>query len=129
MFNCLIHPLVFKFFLGARPQLGKGTLIYLPVTSSRQFTKEKTKWDARTLTSDTHSVQVQIRMPVVAVGVWKLRVSTKQQGQKNIKSFDLKNNIYVLFNPWSKGEFKILFFFVDTFKVLLWKNIFFFENF
>lgn len=42
----------------------------------------------------------------VAVGVWKLRVSTKQQGHKNIKSFDLKNNIYVLFNPWSKGKFK-----------------------
>ena len=77
----------------------------MPVTSARQFSKEKSKWDARTLSSDTHSVQVQIRMPSVAVGVWKMRVSTKQQGQKNIKSFDLKNNIYVLFNPWSKGEF------------------------
>jgi hypothetical protein len=97
-------------FAGARPQLGKGTLIYLPVTSGRAFSKEKSKWDSRTLSSDTHSVQVQIRMPSqVAVGVWKLRVSSKQLGQKQIKSFDVKNNIYVLFNAWSKGESSLFF--------------------
>ena len=46
-----------------------------------------------------------------------LQVSTKQQGQKHIKSFDLKNNIYVLFNPWSRGKrlpMEIICFFLYT---------------
>ena len=95
----------FPYSLGPRPTLGKGTLIYLPVTSNREFTKDKSKWDARMHSAEGNRVHVQIHVPAnVAVAVWRLRVSTKQQGSRNIKSYYVKENIYVLFNAWSKGK-------------------------
>lgn len=89
---------------GPRPQLGKGTLIYLPITSNRDFTKDAGKWDARTHHVEGSTITAQIQVPAsIAVGVWKLRVSTKQQGSKLIKSHDVTESIYILFNPWCKG--------------------------
>ncbi|RWS15713.1 hemocyte protein-glutamine gamma-glutamyltransferase-like protein [Dinothrombium tinctorium] len=94
-----------EYMFGPRPQLGKGTLIYLPVTSKREFTKEKSKWDARMHNVEGNVVTVQVHIPAnVAVGIWKLRISTKQQGSRNIKSFDVRERIYVLFNPWCKED-------------------------
>ena len=109
MNNSILKRFFFKknFLLGPRPTLGKGTLIYLPVTSNREFTKDKSKWDARMHSAESNRVHVQVHIPAnVAVAVWRLKVSTKQQGSRNIKSFDVKENIYVLFNAWNKGNEK-----------------------
>jgi hypothetical protein len=94
-----------EYYLGARPQIGKGTLIYLPISNNKDFTKDSSKWDARTQHIDGQTLTVHVHIPSnVAVGVWRLRVSTKQQGSRNIKSFEVKENIYVLFNAWNKGN-------------------------
>ena len=94
------------YLTGPRPLLGKKTLIYLPVTSNREFTKDSSRWDARTHRIDGNIVTVQVHIPAnVAVGVWRLRVSTKQNGSRLIKSFDSRERIYVLFNAWCKGKF------------------------
>ncbi|RWS27608.1 hemocyte protein-glutamine gamma-glutamyltransferase-like protein [Leptotrombidium deliense] len=100
-----IKGVIFNMVKGPRPQLGRGTLIYLPVTSKREFTKEKSKWDARMHEIDGNTITIQVHIPAnVGVGIWKLRVSTKQQGSRNIKSFDVREKIYVLFNPWCKED-------------------------
>ena len=89
---------------GPRPLLGKRTLIYLPVTPSKEFTRNPTHWDSRTYKVDGNVVTVQVQIPAkVAVGIWRHRLSTKQQGSRHIMSFDVRERIYVLFNAWSKG--------------------------
>jgi hypothetical protein len=68
-----------EFMFGARPQIGKGTLIYLPISNNKDFTKDSSKWDARTQHIDGQTLTVHVHIPSnVAVGVWRLRVSTKQ---------------------------------------------------
>ncbi|XP_054164848.1 hemocyte protein-glutamine gamma-glutamyltransferase-like [Oppia nitens] len=94
-----------EFMFGPRPQIGKGTLIYLPISNNKDFTKDSSKWDARSHHIDGNQLTIHVHLPAnVAVGIWKLRVSTKQQGSRNIRSFDVKENIYVLFNAWNKDD-------------------------
>lgn len=94
-----------EFMYGPRPLLGKKTLIYLPVTTNREFTKDSSRWDARTHRVDGNVITVQVHVPAnVAVGVWRLRVSTKQQGSRAIRSFDVRERMYILFNAWCKGR-------------------------
>ena len=105
--NCFCFALDFQRLsvrIGARPQIGKGTLIYLPISNNKDFTKDSSKWDARLHHTENTQLTIHVHIPAnVAVGIWRLRVSTKQQGSRNIRSFDVKENIYVLFNPWNKG--------------------------
>lgn len=85
--------------------MGKKTLIYLPVTPNREFTKDSSRWDTRTHRVDGNTVTVQVHIPAsIAVGVWRLRVSTKQQGSRIIKSYDVREKMYVIFNAWQKGK-------------------------
>jgi len=94
-----------EFMYGPRPLLGKKTLIYLPVTPNRDFTKDSSRWDARTHRIDGNVVTVQVHVPAhVAVGVWRMRVSTKAQGSRQIRSFDARERIYILFNAWCKED-------------------------
>lgn len=94
-----------EFMYGPRPLLGKKTLIYLPVTTNREFTKDSSRWDARTHRVDGNVITVQVHVPAhVAVGVWRLRVSSKQQGSRVIKSLDVRERIYILFNAWCKED-------------------------
>lgn len=93
-----------EFMYGPRPLLGKKTLIYLPVTTNGEFTKDSSRWDARTHRVDGNVITVQVHVPAnVAVGVWRLRVSTKQQGSRAIRSFDVRERMYIIFNAWCKG--------------------------
>ena len=91
--------------IGNNPQVGKGTLIYLPITHVKDFTKDPSKWDARIKNVDANRITLQVRIPAnAAVGVWRLRISTKPQGSRDIKTFEVNNKIYVLFNAWNKGN-------------------------
>jgi transglutaminase 1 len=95
----------FEFLFGRQPQLVVGTLIYLPLSSNATFSRSKSKWESRTLSTDGVTLTVQIRAPSqVAVGVWKMRISTRNVGQKRIATFAVPNPIYVLFNPWSSDD-------------------------
>ena len=54
---------------------------------------------------ERNRVTLQVRIPAdAAVGVWRLRISTKPQGSRNIKTFEVNNKIYLLFNPWNRGK-------------------------
>ena len=90
--------------------MGKGTLVYLPITHNKDFTKDPSKWDARIRNVDGSRITLQVRIPASAgVGVWRLRISTKPQGSRDIKTFEVNNKIYVLFNAWNKGTARGLF--------------------
>ncbi|KAH9407269.1 hypothetical protein TYRP_012819 [Tyrophagus putrescentiae] len=94
-----------EFLFGTNPQLGKGTLVYLPITNSKDFTKDPSKWDARVRNVDGARITLQVRIPAsAAVGVWRLRVSTKPQGSRDIKTFEVNNKIYLLFNAWNNDD-------------------------
>lgn len=96
------------------PQLGKGTLVYLPITNSKDFTKDPSKWDARVRNVDGARITLQVRIPAsAAVGVWRLRVSTKPQGSRDIKTFEVNNKIYLLFNAWNNGGWNLIEYFFN----------------
>ncbi|XP_053204653.1 hemocyte protein-glutamine gamma-glutamyltransferase-like [Panonychus citri] len=92
-----------EFMYGPRPQLGKGTLIYLPITLNTPENKDTNKWRAKILSVSDNQLLIEVYIPpTAAVAAWKLRISTKQNGSRNIRSFDVREDIYILFNPWSK---------------------------
>lgn len=96
--------IVLSIHTGNNPQVGKGTMVYLPITNNKDFTKDPAKWDARIRNIDSSRLTLQVRIPAgAAVGVWRLRISTKPQGSRDIKTFEVNNKIYVLFNAWNKG--------------------------
>lgn len=80
-------------------------MVYLPITQNRDFTKDPSKWDARIRNIDGNRLTIQVRIPAnTAVGTWRLRISTKPQGSRNIKTFEVSNRIFLLFNAWNKGK-------------------------
>jgi len=95
-----------EFSYGPRPQVGKGTLIYLPITKDRDsFGRDPSKWDARVVRVDGNQLSVQINLPAnIAVGVWRFRVSTKLAGSRTIRTYTVKEALYIIFNAWSKDD-------------------------
>lgn len=92
-------------YTGPRPQVGKGTLIYLPITNDRDYTRDNTKWDAKVLRADGNVLTIQIHIPAnIAIGIWRFKISTKLAGSRSIKTYSIKEALYVIFNSWCKGE-------------------------
>ncbi|CAG2110741.1 unnamed protein product, partial [Medioppia subpectinata] len=52
-----------EFMFGARPQIGKGTLIYLPISNNKDFTKDSSKWDARTHHIEGNQLTIHVHIP------------------------------------------------------------------
>lgn len=116
MFNIVIHlrhnynkqtdKIRLEFSYGQRPQVGKGTLIYLPITKDRDsFGRDPSKWDARVVRVDGNQLSVEINLPAnIAVGVWRFRVSTKLAGSRTIRTYSVKEALYMIFNAWSKDD-------------------------
>lgn len=85
--------------------VGKGTLVVLPVTSTRNFTLEGSSWDICMSRQERTILTVQIQIPYVAgVGVWRMKIHSQIAGNEKTKVYDCKDNIYILFNPWCKGK-------------------------
>lgn len=115
-FNIIIHlkqnynkntdKIRLEFSFGPRPQVGKGTLIYLPIAKDRDsFGRDPSKWDARVLRVDGNQLNVQINLPAnIAIGVWRFRISTKLAGSRTIRTFSIKEALYIIFNAWSKDD-------------------------
>lgn len=95
-----------EFSFGPRPQVGKGTLIYLPIAKDRDsFGRDPAKWDARVLRVDGNQLSVQINLPAnIAIGVWRFRISTKLAGSRTIRTYSIKEALYMIFNAWSKDD-------------------------
>jgi len=100
--------LIFTIIPGDDPRQTKGTRISL-ILSDRDVDKE---WGAWILKNEDKKLSVRINTPPTCyVGIWKLQVETiKKVDNKNIIfEYTHDQDIYVLFNPWCKGLFFLLF--------------------
>lgn len=92
---------------GPRPQLDKGTLIYLPLIdlNSDASTRDPNKWYAQILQSRGNQLTVNINFPPdMSIGIWRLRISSKLAGTRNMRSYSLYEVLYVIFNAWNKED-------------------------
>lgn len=106
------HACYWLYFLLAGPKKtdGRGgTLIILPITSSKTFTRDATKWDICCSRQERTVLTLQVQIPHTAgVGLWRMKIISKVVGHNQSKIHDCKENIYVLFNPWCKGKIFIV---------------------
>lgn len=96
-----------EFSFGQRPQLDKGTLVYVPIETNRDPSLHKDGyWDASLLNViDNNRLNVQIYIPAnVAIGVWNFKLSTKLINSKILSSYTIREAIYIVFNAWSKDD-------------------------
>lgn len=92
---------------GPRPQLDKGTLIYLPLEdlNSDASLRDQNKWGAQLLQVRGNQLSVNIDFPPdMAIGIWRLRISTKLAGTRKLRSFTVRESLYVIFNAWNKED-------------------------
>lgn len=100
--------LIFTIIPGDDPRQTKGTRILL-ILSDKDVDKE---WGAWILNNEEKKLSVRINTPPTCyVGIWKLQVETikKVDNKKIIFEYTHDQDIYVLFNPWCKGLFLLLF--------------------
>ncbi|XP_022248775.1 hemocyte protein-glutamine gamma-glutamyltransferase-like, partial [Limulus polyphemus] len=97
-------------YLGSNPQISKGTLIVMPITNNDSYREDKTKWDVRLQSRDRSKITLQVHVPAsVGVGIWKMKVTSQLKSKddepvSSPETYECKENIYVLFNPWSKDD-------------------------
>lgn len=94
-------------FPGPPPHMmQKGNLVSLPITSVSSFTRERQLWDIRTHQHQDAVVTIDVQIAgTAAVGVWKMKIVSYVTGDMSVppEIFEIPQNVYVLFNPWSKG--------------------------
>lgn len=99
-----------EFSFGPKKQLGKGTLVSLVVTKKTAFDREPSEWDVSLSREERNIITLQVQVPPLAgVGLWRLKIVTLlrisgSQEKPPSTSFDCKENIYILFNPWCKED-------------------------
>ncbi|KAG8192992.1 hypothetical protein JTE90_028112 [Oedothorax gibbosus] len=91
---------------GPKSQVGKGTLIILPVMENKSFTMDSSKWDICMSRQERTIVTLQIQIPYLAgVGLWRMKIHSHIKGsERHVKVFECKESIYILFNPWCKDD-------------------------
>lgn len=99
-----------EFSFGPKPQLDKGTLIYLPIQEDAQKNKNNSislfeKWDSKLSKVDGKQLYVQIDFPYnAAIGVWQFKISTKLAATKNLNTYIITEYIYIIFNAWNSND-------------------------
>lgn len=92
---------------GPAPSLDKGTLIYMPLLrmNGTNTTMDMLKWSAHMTNVRGDKLDAKINIPVNAsIGVWRLTLTTKVTGGKELRSYSIRESIYVIFNPWSMED-------------------------
>ncbi|GBO14468.1 Hemocyte protein-glutamine gamma-glutamyltransferase, partial [Araneus ventricosus] len=107
-FNPVLDSVRLHFEFGPPPYLTqKGNLVSLPITNQSAFTREKAMWDIRTHQHEGALVTLDIQVAGTApVGVWKMKIYSYVPGNMSMEPvvFEIPQNVYILFNPWSKGK-------------------------
>ncbi|KAG8222477.1 hypothetical protein J437_LFUL000839 [Ladona fulva] len=97
---------VFNF--GQTPHTVKGTKGVADVNPNKaSFSEEQPEqWEAILKEKDTDSVTVEIQSPIDApVGIWTMEIETKiKQTAGRTRLFRHPEKMYILFNPWRKGD-------------------------
>ncbi|XP_035218185.1 hemocyte protein-glutamine gamma-glutamyltransferase-like [Stegodyphus dumicola] len=104
-FNIQTDKIRLDFTFGPKKQIGKGTLILLPVTDKKSLTLEPSKWDICLARIERTIVTLQIQIPYMAgVGLWRMKIQSQVSGSEKVKIYESKESIYILFNPWCKDD-------------------------
>ncbi|XP_055925322.1 hemocyte protein-glutamine gamma-glutamyltransferase-like [Argiope bruennichi] len=107
-FNPVLDSVRLHFEFGPPPYLmQKGNLVSLPITNQSAFTREKAMWDIRTHQHEGALITLDIQVAGTApVGVWKMKIYSYVPGNMSIEPavFEIPQNVYILFNPWSKED-------------------------
>lgn len=78
-------------------------MVKIQLTYKTPNNKDVNKWWAKIISVHDNQLLVEVHVsPIAAVSTWKLRISTKQNGSLDVTSFDVIEEIFILFNPWSK---------------------------
>lgn len=95
----------------------KGNLISLPLTNVSAFSREKALWDVRTHQHEGAVITIDVQIAGSApVGVWKMKILSYVTGNLSAdpEVYEIPQNVYILFNPWSKGGWFLYFPFNET---------------
>ncbi|GFY46463.1 hemocyte protein-glutamine gamma-glutamyltransferase [Trichonephila inaurata madagascariensis] len=91
---------------GPKQQVGKGTLIILPIMENKAFTLDSSKWDICMARKERSIMTMKVQIPYMAgVGLWRMKIQSHIKGNEgNPKIYECKESIYILFNPWCKDD-------------------------
>lgn len=93
---------------GSYPQIDKATLIYIPLErkiSANSSSPQDEKFSSFLTSVRNEQLDVSIQLPTnMAIGIWKLRISTKKVNSKNLKTFNVPTSLYVIFNAWNPRD-------------------------
>lgn len=88
-------------FKGPLPLVSKGTHIIIPLVEELQ----DLCWEAKVVEQNANRVNLSINsLPNAVIGKYKLTVSTQSTESGPVNMHDPEKDVYMLFNPWCKGE-------------------------
>lgn len=100
------------------PSYSTNTELVVPVlddlasiSSLSSLLSMENAWIAKIIAAEDNSVRVQVSVSANAiVGEWMLRIESKsrEKGDESKFAYNCKEAIYILFNPWSKSEYRAL---------------------
>ena len=98
------------FSFGPNPNVMKGTR-GIGTLYRDSYLTDLEAWGVRMLGAIGTDISVEVRSPIDSpVGIWQLNVETAVVGRrKPPNSYSFDKDIYLLFNPWNKGQFLLLF--------------------
>lgn len=96
--------LLFNF--GSSPNVFRGTQGVDIVTKRDSYLTDLEAWGVRMIGVSENDLSIEVRSPVDSpVGVWQLNIETTIAGSKEPpKTYQYDRDIYLLFNPWLKGN-------------------------
>lgn len=94
------------FSFGPNPNVMRGTR-GIGTLNRDSYITDLEAWGVRMLGVSGSDISVEVRSPVDSpVGIWQLNVETTTVGRRIVpNSHAYDGDIYLLFNPWVKGEF------------------------
>lgn len=84
----------------------KSSLVYLPILRETKSTLiETSKWSLRLVNDKTDKLYMNVYIPSNAsIGVWRLKFSVKLAGGRDLRSYSVRESLYIIFNPWSEDD-------------------------
>ena len=96
--------LLFNF--GPNPNVLRGTRGVNTITSRDSYLTDLEAWGVRLVGVNGVDLTAEVKSPIDSpVGIWQLNVETTVVGSKrHPNTYNYDKDIYLLFNPWLKGE-------------------------